>query len=141
MADAFAVGDHGVVGPITALAFRATIDRPERFGSSQAAGPLLGLTPARYQSGETDIQGKVSRCGDELARTALYEPAHSLLVRSKKRSSLRAWGMNIASRTARWRTSGENLFVVLPVMAPPSQELEPPANPGRFISRCWATPI
>lgn len=86
------------VGPITALTFRATIDRPERFGSSQAVGPHLGLTPARYQSGETDIQGKISRCGDELARTALYEAAHSLLVRSKKWSSLRAWGMNIAKR-------------------------------------------
>lgn len=86
------------VGPITALAFRATIDRPERFASSQAVGPHLGLTPARYQSGETDIQGRISRCGDELARTALYEAAHSLLVRSKKWSSLRAWGMNIARR-------------------------------------------
>jgi transposase len=86
------------VGPITALAFRATVDRPERFGSSRAVGAHLGLTPARYQSGETDVQGKVSRCGDELARTALYEAAHSLLVRSKKWSSLRAWGMNIARR-------------------------------------------
>ena len=86
------------VGPITALAFRATVDRPERFSHSRAVGVHLGLTPARYQSGETDIQGKISRCGDELARTALYEAAHSLLVRSKKWSSLRAWGMNIARR-------------------------------------------
>jgi transposase len=86
------------VGPITALTFRATIDRPERFGSSRAVGPHLGLTPARYQSGETDIQGGISRCGDELARTALYEAAHTLLVRSKKWSSLRAWGMSIAKR-------------------------------------------
>jgi len=86
------------VGPITALAFRATIDRPDRFKRSRDVGAHLGLTPARYQSGETDIQGKISRCGDELARTALYEAAHSLLVRSKKWSSLRAWGMNIAKR-------------------------------------------
>jgi transposase len=86
------------VGPITALAFRATIDRPDRFGRSRNVGAHLGLTPARYQSGETDIQGKVSRCGDELARTALYEAAHTLLVRSKKWSSLRAWGMNVAKR-------------------------------------------
>lgn len=84
------------VGPITALAFRATIDRPDRFRRSRDVGAHLGLTPARYQSGETDIQGKVSRCGDELARTALYEAAHTLLVRSKKWSSLRAWGMKIA---------------------------------------------
>ena len=86
------------VGPITALAFRATIDQPDRFRRSRDVGAHLGLTPARYQSGETDIQGKVSRCGDELARTALYEAAHSLLVRSKKWSSLRAWGMNVAKR-------------------------------------------
>lgn len=86
------------VGPITALAFRATIDRPDRFSCSRAVGAHLGLTPARYQSGETDIQGKVSRCGDELARTALYEAAHALLIRSKKWSSLKAWGMNVAKR-------------------------------------------
>jgi len=86
------------VGPITALAFRATIDRPDRFKRSRDVGAHLGLTPARYQSGETDIQGKISRCGDELARTALYEAAHTLLVRSKKWSSLRAWGMSIAKR-------------------------------------------
>jgi transposase len=86
------------VGPLTALAFRATIDDPGRFKHSRAVGAHLGLTPRRYQSGETDMQGRVSRCGDELARTALYEAAHSLLTRSKKWSSLRAWGMKIAKR-------------------------------------------
>ncbi len=86
------------VGPITALAFRATIDHPNRFRRSRDVGAHLGLTPARYQSGETDIQGRVSRCGDELARTALYEAAHSLLTRSKTWSSLRAWGLQIAKR-------------------------------------------
>lgn len=84
------------VGPITALDFRATIDRPDRFRRSRDVGAHLGLTPARYQSGETDIQGKISRCGDELARTALYEAAHTLPVRSQKWSSLRAWGMKVA---------------------------------------------
>ncbi len=86
------------VGPITALAFRATVDDPDRFAKSRAVGAHLGLTPARYQSGETDIQGRISRCGDELARTALYEAAHTLLMRSTKWSSLRAWGMEVARR-------------------------------------------
>lgn len=86
------------VGPITALAFRSTLDRPERFRHSRDVGAHLGLTPARYQSGETDIQGRISRCGDELARTALYEAAHCLLVRSRKWSSLRVWGLKIAKR-------------------------------------------
>lgn len=56
------------------------------------------MTPSRYQSGETDIQGRISRCGDEIARTALYEAADVLLVRSKKWSSLRAWGLAVAKR-------------------------------------------
>ena len=86
------------VGPLTALAFRATIDRPDRFRKSRDVGAHLGLTPRRYQSGETNVQGRISRCGDELARTALYEAAHALLIRSAKWSSLRAWGMNIAKR-------------------------------------------
>jgi transposase len=86
------------VGPLTALAFRATIDQPNRFRKSRDVGAHLGLTPRRYQSGETDVQGSISRCGDELARTALYEAAHSLLIRSTKWSALRAWGMNVAKR-------------------------------------------
>jgi transposase len=86
------------VGPLTALAFRATIDQPGRFRKSRNVGAHLGLTPRRYQSGETDVQGRISRCGDELARTALYEAAHSLLIRSTKWSTLRAWGMNVAKR-------------------------------------------
>jgi transposase len=86
------------VGPLTALAFRATIDQPDRFRKSRDVGAHLGLTPRRYQSGETDVQGRISRCGDELARTALYEAAHSLLIRGTKWSALRAWGMAIAKR-------------------------------------------
>lgn len=84
-------------GPLTALAYRATLDRPDRFRRSRDVGAHLGLTPRRYQSGETDVQG-ISRCGDELARTALYEAAHSLLTRSTKWSALRAWGMAVAKR-------------------------------------------
>ena len=86
------------VGPLTALAFRATIDRPDRFRKSRDVGAHLGLTPRRYQSGETDVQGRISRCGDELARTALYEAAHSLLIRDTRWSSLRMWGLNVARR-------------------------------------------
>ena len=85
-------------GPITALSFRATIDTPDRFRKSRDVGAHLGLTPARCQSGETDIQGKIGRCGDELTRTALYEAAHSLLVISRKWSRLKAWGLGVAKR-------------------------------------------
>jgi len=86
------------VGPLTALAFRATIDQPDRFRRSRDVGAHLGLTPRRYQSGETDVRGRISRCGDELAPTALCEAAHSLLIRGTKWSALRAWGMAAAKR-------------------------------------------
>lgn len=59
------------VGPLTALVFRATINQPERFRRSRDVRAHLSLKPRRYQSGETDIQRRISRCGDELARTAL----------------------------------------------------------------------
>ena len=125
------------VGPITALAFRATIDRPERFRRSRDVGAHLGLTPARYQSGETDIQGRVSRCGDELARTALYEAAHSLLVRSKKWSSLRAWGMGVARRRgmARARVAvARKLAVILHRMWSDATEFRFGKEPGASTS-------
>lgn len=86
------------VGPLTALTFRATIDQPGRFRRSRDVGAHLGLMPKRCQSGETDVQGGISRCGDELARTALYEAAHTLLTRSRKWSTLRAWGLQVAKR-------------------------------------------
>ena len=86
------------VGPLTALTFRATLDQPELFRRSRDVGAHLGLTPRRYQSGETDVQGRISRCGDELARTALYEAAHTLLTRCQKRSVPKAWGMRVAQR-------------------------------------------
>lgn len=129
------------VGPITALAFRATIDRPDRFRRSRDVGAHLGLTPARYQSGETDIQGRVSRCGDELARTALYEAAHSLLVRSRKWSSLRAWGMSVAKRRgmARARVAvARKLAVILHRMWSDEAEFrfgkEPDADAGLTVA-------
>lgn len=85
---------------------RATVDRPDRFRHSRDVGAHLGLTPRSYQSGETDVQGRISRCGDELARTALYEAAHTLLIRCQKWSSLRAWGMKIAKAGGIWQGRG-----------------------------------
>jgi len=86
------------VGVVTALTFRHTIDDPSRFRSASSVGAYLGLTPRRNQSGETDINGKISRWSDRLLRTYLYEAATVLLYRTKKWSSLKAWGMKLAKR-------------------------------------------
>jgi transposase len=84
------------VGPVSALAFRATIDVPSRFRNSKAVGAVLGLTPAQHQSGESSRVGRVSLCGDGMMRTLLYEGAQSILTRSVKWSWLKAWAMKIA---------------------------------------------
>jgi transposase len=84
------------VGAVVALTYRATVDVPARFRNSKAVGAVLGLTPSRYQSGESDRIGRISRCGDEMARMMLYEAAQSMLLRSAKWSWLKAWAMKIA---------------------------------------------
>ena len=85
-------------GPVVALTYRASVDVPARFRSSKAVGAVFGLTPSKYQSGEIDRSGRISRCGDEMMRAMLYEAAHIMLVRTTKWSWLKAWAMQIAKR-------------------------------------------
>ena len=86
------------VGPVVALTYRATIDVPARFRSSKAVGAVFGLTAAKYQSGEINRSGAISKCGDEMMRVMLYEAAQIMLMRSTKWSWLKAWAMQIARR-------------------------------------------
>ncbi|WP_296895990.1 IS110 family transposase [Thiohalocapsa sp.] len=86
------------IGVVTALTFRHTIDDPSRFKSAATVGAYLGLTPRRKQSGETDTSGRVSRWGDRLLRTYLFEAASVLLHRTKRWCALKAWGLRLAKR-------------------------------------------
>lgn len=86
------------VGPLTALSFIATIDDPKRFKSFANVGAYLGLTPRRYQSGEIDRTGRISKRGDHLLRTYLYEAAAVLLTVVRKGSTLKRWGTKLAKR-------------------------------------------
>ena len=86
------------VGAIVALTFRAAVDQPERFRSSKQVGACFGLTPRKYQSGETDRTGAISRAGDAAVRMALFEAAHVILTRVAAWSTLKAWAMNVAKR-------------------------------------------
>ena len=86
------------VGVIVALTYAAAIDEPTRFRSSKAVGAHFGLTPKKYQSGETDVTGRISKIGDASVRTALYEAANVILTRPVKGSSLKSWAMRLAAR-------------------------------------------
>ena len=84
------------VGPVVALTYRATVDVPARFRNSKAVGAVFGLTPSKYQSGEINRTGAISKCGDEMMRVMLYEAAQVMLTRTNTWSWLKAWAMKIA---------------------------------------------
>ena len=86
------------VGALTAITYVTTIDDPARFEHSRDVGAHLGLTPRKYASGEVDRNGAISKCGDSLCRTTLYQAALALLTRVQRWSPLKAWGMSVAKR-------------------------------------------
>jgi transposase len=87
------------VGVLSALAYVSTVEDPSRFARSRSVGAHLGLTPRQYQSGEVDRSGRISKCGDTLTRTLMYEAAGVILSRVKKASGLRDWAAAIAKRS------------------------------------------
>jgi transposase len=86
------------VGGLVALTFRSAVDDPARFKHSKAVAAHFGLTPKKYQSGETDVTGGISRIGDEKVRTALYEAANVMLTRVNRFSALKRWALDVAKR-------------------------------------------
>lgn len=83
------------VGPVAALAFRTGVDDPHRFERSRTVAAHFGMTPRRFQSGEIDYSGRISKCGDREVRQALYDAAGSLLRRCREACPLRTWGLRI----------------------------------------------
>lgn len=87
------------VGPVAALSFKVGVDDPLRFTRSRTVGAHFGMTPRRHQFGTIDYEGRITKQGDINVREALCEAAASLLMRVRKWSALRAWGLRIAKRT------------------------------------------
>ena len=94
------------VGPIAALTFKAAVDDPTRFKKSRTVGAHFGLTPKRFQSGEHDNPGRISKAGDSDVRAALYAAGNALLMRSMAQSQIKSWGMRLM------RTKGRRRAVV-----------------------------
>ena len=104
------------VGPIVVLAYITGVETPARFARSSAIGAYFGMTPRRYQSGEVDKAGRISKCGDSLVRGYLYEAAKVLLSRSAKSSDLQVWGRSLMRRIGRKKATAavaRKLSVVL----------------------------
>lgn len=91
------------VGPIAALTFKAAVDDPGRFTSSRTVAAHFGLTPRRYQSGEMDTPGRISKAGDPDVRSALYAAANAMMMRSVASSEIKSWGLRLMRRKGRRR--------------------------------------
>jgi len=90
------------IGAVSAVTYVATIDTPDRFAHSRSVGAYIGLTSRKYQSGDIDYNGRISRRGDQMLRTVLYEAANSLLCRVKSGlgQRLRDWAIALKKRTS-----------------------------------------
>ena len=86
------------IGPITALTFHSVIDDPNRFRRSKSVGAYIGLTPRRHASGEVDWSGRISKCGDPMLQSYLFEAAGVLLTRVPQWCKLKAWGHRLWKR-------------------------------------------
>ena len=93
------------VGALVAITFTSAVDDPTRFTRSRAVGAHFGLTPKRYQSGETDVVGRITKVGDGMVRSILYEAAHTMLTRSCRFSSAQALGHG--GGQAAWSQAGD----------------------------------
>jgi transposase len=87
------------IGVLSVLAYVSMVEDPARFGRSRSVGAHLGLTPKQYQSGEIDRSGRISKCGDTLVRTLMYEAAVVLMTRVKRALGLKDWAQAIAKRS------------------------------------------
>src|SRR5918996_1827982 len=85
------------VGAVAAMTFRSAVDQPERFARSKTVGAHFGLTPKKYQSGEIDRTRRISKGGDAMVRTALFEAANVMLTRAVRLSALKAWALRVAA--------------------------------------------
>jgi transposase len=86
------------VGAVVSLTYASAIDDPGRFKKSKQVGAHFGLTQRKYQSGEIDITGRISKIGDKGVRTALYQSAHIILTKPVKGSALKSWALRLAKR-------------------------------------------
>jgi transposase len=87
------------VGVLVSMTFVYAIDDPARFRSSRSEGAHFGITQKKYQSGETDVTGRITKCADREVRTALYEAANVILTHPvRNATALKSWAMGIAKR-------------------------------------------
>jgi transposase len=121
------------VGTVTATAFVAAVEDPANFRNSRAVGAWIGLTTRRFQSGEVDHDGHISRRGDSHLRSLLYEAAAVILNRSSDTSTLRTWALDLKERLGFKRAAvalARKLAVIMHTMLKTGELFDPQAGPS-----------
>lgn len=124
------------VGTITALSFYSAVGDPYRFRSNRDVGPYLGLTPNLYQSGATARRGRISRYGNKLTRSHLITAATVLLRTIKTESSLRTWGLRLATKIGFLKARvavARKLAVIMMAMWKTGASFDPDKSKPRFL--------
>ena len=131
------------VGPVIATALVSAVDDGRHFRSGRELAAWIGLTPRQYTTGGKPRLGGIGRRANHYLRRQMIHGARAVMCRLAKHNDRRSqWLKELAAiRTARSRTSGENLFLVCLVMAELSQKLEPPKIPGRFSLQVYDPPV
>jgi transposase len=126
------------VGPIVALTYACAVDDPARFKSSKQTGAHFGLTPKKYQSGQTDYTGRISKIGDAAVREALYQAAHVMLTKPLRGcSQLKSWAMRIARRAGMRKAKvalARKLAVIMHRMLADIKPFNPAASTAAFAA-------
>ena len=87
------------IGPVTALAFVASLDDVARFHSAHQVQAYLGLVPSEYSSGDHRVRGRITKRGDARMRWLLVETAWRILRSpNDELAGLKAWALQIAHR-------------------------------------------
>lgn len=116
------------IGAVIASSFVAAIEEPENFTNSRSVGAWLGLTPRRYQSGEVDYEGHISRRGDRHLRALLYQAAVVIMTRGRVDSTLRSWGLRLKDKVGFKRSAvavARKLAVVMHSMLKSGETFNP----------------
>ena len=116
------------VGAVIAASFVSAIEDPKNFTNSRNVGAWLGLTPRRYQSGEVDYKGHISRRGDHHLRSLLYQAAVVMMTRNRVDSALRSWGLRLKAKIGFKRSAvavARKLAVVMHAMLKRGETFDP----------------
>lgn len=105
------------VGPRLSEALVAQFDEPRRLQTSKEVGPYLGLVPKRWQSGETERLGHITRQGSCVVRALLVEASWAGL-------RYNPWMREVYQRVKRGSKARRKIAIV--------------AVSRRLAVRCWA---